>query len=84
MFATAGEGAEKNELRVESVCLGLLCSEGDIFALQKVSNSEPGTFEAVLEYADINVSLAAVSKYNGAIIEVREPVCAFPASWTYF
>ncbi|KAL8338353.1 hypothetical protein RB598_006967 [Gaeumannomyces tritici] len=69
VFATTGEGAGKNELHVESIALRPLCSEGDIFALQKVSNVEPGTFEAILEYADINTSLAALSKYNGAIIE---------------
>ncbi|KAL8371548.1 hypothetical protein RB595_001370 [Gaeumannomyces hyphopodioides] len=77
VFAAACEGAEKNELRVESVALRLLCSEGDIFALQKVSNSEPGTFEAILEYADINTSLAAISKYNGAIIEGVTIVISF-------
>lgn len=62
------------EQQVESLVAGLLCSEGDVFALQKTPSPERCVYKAVLEYADTAVAFGVISKYNGITVNVSFPI----------
>ncbi|TLD28944.1 hypothetical protein PspLS_03853 [Pyricularia sp. CBS 133598] len=65
IFAVGRAGCEE---QVESLVAGLLCSQGDVFALQKAPSSERCIYKAVLEYADTAVAFGVISKYNSITV----------------
>jgi hypothetical protein len=58
--------------QLETFVKDLLSSEGDLFAFKLQPGVEGSLFSALVEFCDNDMSLRAVARFGGTVIEVRD------------
>ncbi len=65
-----GHGSNFSTAHVETVVHTFLETQGEVFALLRQSDSHDGAFRALAEFADADVALAVVHRFNGTTLGV--------------
>lgn len=66
-----GAGPAFSPSNSEAFVLNLLRGEGEVFAFRRHGEANATVFQALVEFADLDVAVAAATKFNGATIAVR-------------
>ncbi len=65
-----GHGSNFSTAHVETVVHTFLETQGEVFALLRQSDSHDGAFRALAEFADADVAIAVVHRFNGTTLGV--------------
>ncbi|EAA28006.3 hypothetical protein GE21DRAFT_4404 [Neurospora crassa] len=64
-FPGSGYAFPYAQSQVEAIVYNFLQDEGELFAFQRLTDSTQGLFKAIVEFSDVDVAVAVVSKFNG-------------------
>ncbi|KAK1756242.1 RNA recognition motif 2-domain-containing protein [Echria macrotheca] len=66
IWVQGGDASTMSPAEVEELVLKLLQKEGDVVAFRRQSEQGTYPFKALVEFADLDIAVSAISKYNGA------------------
>jgi hypothetical protein len=66
IFVQRGDPSSMSPAEIEEFMLKLLQKEGDVFAFRRQSEQGTYPFKALVEFADLDIAVSIISKYNGA------------------
>lgn len=69
-FPGSGYAFPYAQSQVEAIVYNFLQDEGELFAFQRLTDSTQGLFKAIVEFSDVDVAVAVVSKFNGFTVNV--------------
>ncbi|EGO57814.1 hypothetical protein NEUTE1DRAFT_42265 [Neurospora tetrasperma FGSC 2508] len=82
-FPGSGYAFPYAQSQVEAIVYNFLQDEGELFAFQRLTDSTQGLFKAIVEFSDVDVAVAVVSKFNGFTVNPDTPALGLASADAY-